>query len=111
MITYIELWKAKQGWHALSKEERGTYMNALGPAIQQLMKNGVQIISWGTNEASTFTRADYDYLAVWSFPNIEAAQSFEKMVEGAGWYNYFDQVNVMGAAGSPQDVISKLIEL
>jgi hypothetical protein len=54
---------------------------------------------------------DYDYFAVWTFPNMEAAQSFEKLVDGAGWYNYFDQVNVMGNAGSPQDVISKLIEL
>ena len=109
MITYIELWKAKQGWHDLSREERGNYMTALGPAIQQLLENGVQIVSWGTNEASTFSRADYDYFAVWTFPNAEAAQSFEKLVEGAGWYNYFDQVNVMGNAGSPQDVIGKMI--
>ncbi|MGZ3914987.1 MAG: DUF6616 family protein, partial [Flavisolibacter sp.] len=44
------------------------------------------------------------------FPNREAAQGFEKMVEGAGWYNYFDQVNVMGNAGSPQEVIGQMIE-
>lgn len=111
MITYIELWKAKQAWLNLPKEEREAYMTALGPAIQQLMENGVQIVSWGTNEASTFSKVDYDYFAVWTFPNMEAAQGFEKLVEGAGWYNYFDQVNVMGNAGSPQDVIGKMIEL
>lgn len=111
MITYIELWKAKQEWINLSTEERGNYMNALGPAIQQLMENGVQIVSWGTNESSTFSRGDYDYFAVWTFPTTEAAQGFEKIVEGAGWYNYFDQVNVMGNAGGPQDVIGKMIEL
>ena len=43
MITYIELWKAKQAWIVLSKEERGNYMTALEPAIQHLMENGVQI--------------------------------------------------------------------
>lgn len=111
MITYIELWKAKQSWLDLTKEERGAYLTALGPAIQQLMESGVQIVSWGTNEASTFNREDYDYFAVWTFPNTEAAQSFEKLVEGAGWYNYFDQVNVMGNAVSPQDVMGKMIEL
>ena len=111
MISYIELWKAKQTWLDLSKEERGRYMTALGPAIQALVENGAQIVSWGSNEASTFSRAAYDYFAVWTFPNIEAAQSFEKLVEGAGWYNYFDQVNLMGTAGSPQDVIGKMIEL
>lgn len=111
MITYIELWKAKGAWLDLSQEERGNYMNALGPAIQQLLENGVQIVSWGANEAATFGRGDYDYFAVWTFPNLEAAQGFEKMVEGAGWYNYFDQVNVMGTAGTPQDVIGQMIGL
>lgn len=111
MITYIELWKAKQSWLDLSKEERGNYMTALGPAIQQLVESGVQIVSWGTNDASTFSKADYDYFAVWTFPHTEAAQNFEKLVEGAGWYQYFDQVNLMGQAGGLQDVIGKMIEL
>ena len=111
MITYIELWKAKQAWINLSKEERGAYMTALGPAIQQLTEAGVQIISWGVNDASTFSKAGYDYFAVWSFPTEEGAKGFEKIVEGAGWYNYFDQVNLMGTAVSPQEVIGKMIEL
>lgn len=111
MITYIELWKAKQAWFDLSKEERGNYMGALGPAIQQLMENGVQIVSWGANEAATFSRGDYDYFAVWTFPNADAAQNFEKLVEGAGWYNFFDQINVMGKAQSPNEIIGNLIEL
>src|SRR2546425_4237095 len=111
MITYVELWKAKQTWINLSKSDRGDYMNALGPAIQHLLDNGVQIVSWGSNNSSTFSKADYDYFAVWTFPNIETAQDFEKMVENAGWYNYFDQVNAMGTASSPQDVIGMMIEM
>ena len=111
MITYIELWKAKQTWKDLSKEERGNYLTALGPAIQQLLESGVQILSWGSNEMSTFSKADYDYFAVWAFPNLESTQNFEKMVEGAGWYNFFDQVNIMGQVSSPQEVMGKMIEL
>lgn len=111
MITYIELWKSKQSWKDLSKEERGNYLTALGPAIQQLMESGVQIVSWGNNLAETFSKAAYDYFAVWSFPNVETAQNFEKMVEGAGWYNYFDQVNAMGNATSPQEVMGAMIDM
>jgi hypothetical protein len=111
MITYIELWKAKQAWMDLSKEDRGNYMNALGPAIQQLLENGAQIVSWGANDNATFSKADYDFFAVWTFPNSESAQGFEKLVEGAGWYNYFDQVNLMGTAGGPQEVIGQMIAL
>jgi hypothetical protein len=109
MITYIELWKSKSTWQNMSAEERGNYITALGPAIQQLMDAGVQIVSWGKNESSTFSKVDYDYFAVWTFPNIEIAQQFEKMVEGAGWYNYFDQVNAMGNATSPQEIMGDMI--
>ncbi|WP_394767563.1 DUF6616 family protein [Ferruginibacter sp.] len=111
MMTYIELWKAKQAWIDLSKEERGNYLTALAPAIQQLLESGVQIVSWGNNEASTFSKAEYDYFAVWTFPEIGSVKNFESMVEGAGWYNYFHQVNAMGNAISPQEVMAAMINL
>lgn len=111
MITYIELWQAKQSWVNLSMEDRSNYLTALGPAIQQLLTDGVQILSWGINDGSTFHRADFDYFAVWSFPDEKAAVNFEKMVEAAGWYNYFDQVNARGATGTPQDVMAHMMSL
>ena len=110
MYTYIELWKAKQSWLDLSQEERGNYMDALGPAIQQMIENGVQILSWGVNE-SPVNRGEYDYFGVWTFPNEESTKNFEKLVEGAGWYNYFDQVNIAGKADNPQNIIGHMIGL
>ena len=76
-----------------------------------MLNNGVNIVSWGSNKSLTFSKADYDYFAVWAFPTFEIAQEFEKMVEGAGWYNYLQQVNTMGAAASPQDIIEIMINL
>lgn len=111
MKTYIELWKAKSSWKNLSKEDRQSYMGQLGPAIQQLMENGVEIVNWGTNDSSTFKRADYDFFGVWRFPNVEMAHEFEKMVESVGWYDYFEQVNLMGDASAPQDIIPKMIDM
>ena len=111
MITYIEFWKTKQAWTDSTKEERGNYLTALGPAIQQLLDEGVQIISWGKNETSTFNRADYDYFAVWNFPTAESAQNFEHLVEASGWYNYFEQINAMGNSTSPQEVMGDMINL
>jgi hypothetical protein len=111
MITYIELWKAKQAWLDLSTEDRANYMTALGPAIQGLLEGGATIISWGVNDTSTYNRADYDFFGVWTFPSVESAHQFEQMVEGAGWYNYFDQVNAMGSTSAPPEVIGRMIEM
>lgn len=111
MKMYIELWKATQAWIDLSKDERGNYMNQLGPAIEQMVESGVEILNWGSIDQSTYKKVDYDFFAVWKFPSIESAESFEKLVEGAGWYNYFEQVNAMGDPTTPQDVIGQLINM
>lgn len=111
MKTYIELWKAKPTWHELSIEERGKYMEQVGPAIQQLLDKGIEIISWGAVDDNTHNKVDYDFFGVWKVPTVALAREFEDLVEGAGWYNYFEQVNAMGDHQMPQDVIPKIIEL
>lgn len=111
MKMYIELWKATQAWIDLSKEERGNYMGQLGPAIQQLVEGGAEILNWGAIDQETYKKVDYDFFAVWRFPSQEAAEGFEKLVEGAGWYTYFEQVNAMGNPVSPQEVIGQLINM
>lgn len=46
-----------------------------------------------------------------NFPDQKAVEDFEKIVVGAGWYNYFNQVNVCEETMSPPDVIAKMINL
>jgi hypothetical protein len=111
MITYIELWTAKEAWIKLSREERANYMAGLGPAIQGLLDSGVQIVSWGHNDPATFNKVKYDYFAVWTFPSTEATVDFEKMVESVGWHNYFDQVNARGTASTPQEILPLMIDM
>jgi hypothetical protein len=111
MKTYIELWKAKDAWKALSKDERAKYLGQLAPAIEQLVSVGVEIVAWGENDSSTFHRAPYDFFGIWKFLTPAAVQQFEKMVDGAGWYTYFDQVNLQGTSATPQEILGKMISL
>jgi len=111
MIYFIEIWNAKPAWLALSTEERGAYMAQIGPHIQGLLDQGVEILTWSENDTDTTQRAAFEYFAIWSFPSAEMAQSFEQLVAGAGWYNYFEQHNLNGQAATVQDVISTLVQL
>ncbi len=111
MKFYVEVWSAKQAWRDLSIEERGAYMGQVGPAVQQLMEQGVEIVTWSDNDVDTVERLGYDFFAVWKFPTDELAKSFEALVTGAGWYNYFDQVNLKGNPAGPADIIEKLINI
>tara|TARA_B110000037_G_C17036619_1_gene471898 strand:+ start:399 stop:734 length:336 start_codon:yes stop_codon:yes gene_type:complete len=111
MKCFIELWKAKDAWKQLSKEDRGNYVGQIGPHIQNILGKGVEIVSWGSNENTTEHRADYDFFAVWNFPNQELLDEFEAIVEGAGWYDYFEQVNLSGESTTPEEIIGKMVNL
>ncbi|MEM9887206.1 MAG: nuclear transport factor 2 family protein [Bacteroidota bacterium] len=108
-IHFIEMWTPTDTWKKLSQKERGEYMAGLAEPIQGLMEQGVEIISWGQNDSDTDRRGDYDFYAVWSFPNAEIKQDFEKAVEGSGWYKYFEQKNLAGKNIGVEAVMGTLI--
>jgi hypothetical protein len=111
MYLFVECWKAKPEWLAMNPDARGAYMNALGSGIQELLKAGVEIISWSMNDPGTSNRAPYDYFAVWKFPTPEGAAMFEQVVQQSGWYTYFEQVNLKGEVSSPEPCIGHMIQL
>ena len=111
MKIFIELWKAKDAWKQLPLSERQEYVAQIGPVMEDLMKKGVVIEAWGINEDETPSASDYNFFAVTKLPSKELLEEFEAIVEGAGWYNYFDQVNVSGSPMTPEEVIGKMLEL
>lgn len=111
MKIFIELWNAKDAWKKLPFSERQAYVAQIGPVMEDLMKKGVVIEAWGINEDETAFASEYDFFAVTKFPSHELLTEFEAIVEGAGWYNYFDQVNISGSPVTPQEVIGKMLSL
>lgn len=111
MIYIVEIWNVKPAWLALSTEERGNYMNQVGGAIQGLLAKGVKVLTWSNNDPVTAKRCDYNFFAIWTFPDQATADGFMATVEGAGWYNYFEQVNLMGKENSVEQTIGQLVHL
>ena len=111
MKVFIEFWKAKDAWHQLSKEERGEYLGKIAPVMQDLISKGAVIDAWGLNDDSSPHRAEYDYYAITKLPTQEMLDGFQAIIEGAGWYNYFEQINLTGEDIGAEAVIGKMIEL
>lgn len=111
MQCFIELWKAKDAWLALSKEARTEFVGQIGPAVQTLVDNRMEIVNWGVNDNASPYRGEYDFWSVMKFPDKAAVENFENIVEAAGWYTYFDQINISGNGTMPDEVIGRLIEL
>lgn len=77
-------------------EERRAYMTQVGSAIQGLLEQGVKVLTCWVNDKLISKKADYDSFAIWIFPNQESPDGFQKILEGTGWYYYFEQVNLIG---------------
>ncbi len=109
MITFIELWSANENWKALDQELRADYLSKMKPSIPKFMEQGAEIIAWGHNDKIDDHRAPFDYYAIWTFPNQDLIVQFKDLLQGAGWYNYFDQVNICGDAHAPDPIIGHMI--
>ena len=109
--VFIELCRARPAWRSLSKQARREFLSEVDPLMLRLKEQGVEIISWGVNDSTTPKRAAYDFFAIFRFPDEEAALRYERTFENSGWYEYFEQVNIMGADSTHKDVLEELIAL
>jgi len=71
-------------------------------------KHGVEELTWSINDEKTDRRANFNYFAIWKFPDMELSQVFQEAVENAGWYEYFEQSNIQGSTNSVEKVIDVL---
>lgn len=111
MYIFVECWKARPEWLALDTEARGAFMVGLGQGMEQLLKTGVEVISWSINDLDTSHSGPYDYFAIWKFPTKEQASGFEQIIKQSGWYTYFHQVNFTGEVSNPNSIIEQIIGL
>ncbi|HKL15237.1 MAG TPA: DUF6616 family protein [Balneolaceae bacterium] len=111
MKVFIELWKAKDAWKNLPLSERQEYVAQIGPVMEDIMSRGLEITAWGVNEDETEHKSEYNFFAVSKVPTDELLKEFQSIVEAAGWYDYFEQVNLSGSLMSPEEVIGKMLDV
>jgi hypothetical protein len=109
MRIYVEQWKATPAWAELDAEQRGTFMQKVGPDLQGVLDKGAQLLALGPADPATTHHGGTEYVAVWSFPSRELVEEFERGTEEAGWYDYFEQVNLGGEAVPFESLVEKLI--
>jgi hypothetical protein len=96
MYLYVELWKARPTWLALSHDERKQWMDKTLAGLQEQLSSGVEPVGFASNDKDTLHSASYTLFAAWKMLNKQIAEQFENFVEQAGWHEYFEQVNARG---------------
>jgi haloalkane dehalogenase len=106
---FVEMFKYNDNWAGSTPEFRAEYigqvqevLSANGPVVGL----GIEIITYSFNESTAARRAPYDFFCVYRVPSEEVVRQLESMIEGSGWYEYFDQVNLGGATREPATALS-----
>jgi haloalkane dehalogenase len=102
---FVELYNYNDVWPRETPENRTAFALELSKAINSLADYGIEVIAYCFNDRDTDRRAPYDFFCVYRVPNVETQKIFEQQIAASGWYRYFDQVNLRGAAMSPTGVL------
>jgi hypothetical protein len=104
MYLLVEAWTPKPTWLALPRAERQAYVSQVGSGAAALQAAGIETLGWGfIDEAARGT--EHLAFAIWQCPSQEAAQQLRQAIAESGWYDYFDQLDFGGEAGSPEAVL------
>lgn len=107
-----EIWNANPSWFALSQEERKAFFDEkINPILMGEVEGGAEVLGCAVNDNTGSERMDYQFMAIWKFPNKESSDQLEKAAKDAGFLKYFDQVNFSGNLIPPPALNEKIIEL
>ena len=93
MHVVVEAWKARPGWRNATPAERAGYLDTVAAAIRDLLVNGVELVASGSTQ-HTDQASDFDYWAVWRFADRAHVTALARTLQGIGWHDHFEAVNV-----------------
>lgn len=106
MYLLIEVWTPKPAWSALSEQERADYAAAALEGGAGLESQGIRTLGWGWLDEQS-RGIDHAAFAVWDCGTREGADVLRAAITGAGWYDYFDQVDFGGELIAPDLVMQQ----
>jgi hypothetical protein len=108
---YIQLWKVRTEWLALSEQERLDFVYQIGLVIKEMLGQGAVLVGFALNDFETPDRLEYRYIATWKLESPQMAVSLHDAFEKAGWGEYFEVVNARGHVVPPQDLLRHMVKL
>jgi N-hydroxyarylamine O-acetyltransferase len=96
MQVYVELWKARSQWLALSQQERSDYVDLIDEGIGKLCGDNVELVGIVLNDTEEYRRDEYRWLVIWKFSDRSFLRYRHELSERIGWDRYFERLDACG---------------
>jgi len=110
MYLYVELWRPRQEWLEMPREQREEYLRQMRPNIEKMVESGVRLIGFALLDDDVPNDSQYRYMAVWKMPNRGHVHMLEKAVRADGWDNFFEIGNARGQLISIEEAVSEMVK-
>jgi hypothetical protein len=111
MHIVVETWTPNLRFLQSPSEARAEVLHGVRTGIQQMAAAGIVPLGWGSIEPSHDHPSGYDWFAVWQLPAAELVEIFLGGVAASGWYEWFDQINIVGELRNPDSVLDEHLRL
>lgn len=88
------IWHPNARWDALSPERKAIYLRSLDDYINQGRAAGAIVLGWSKIDQSLPRAAKEGYIGIFGVSSAAQVHEFEKVVQAANWYEYFDSTNI-----------------
>ena len=107
MCYFIEEWKHRPAWIAMSPEDRGKFLFDLAPVIQRLVDEGAELLGYCVDGAHHGDMSRF--LRIWRVPDQGFAGRIEAALAETGWHTFFEPGESRGEVLTPQVAIHYLV--
>ena len=94
MQILIFLWEPNDEWRALSAAEQRAYLLRLDDVINAARAEGVMTLGWSEIDRSLPQAPAHSYVGVFAMSSAEDIHKLYRLAREAGWYDYFDSINL-----------------
>jgi hypothetical protein len=111
MYYYIEQWRPRPKWLALTPEDRGKFLFDLSPTIQGLIDAGIELVGYMISDPKAGQGNEFSFLRIWKLQEKDSMRRIEEALGGAGWHEFFEPGRWRGEILTSQLAIPHLVGL
>lgn len=102
---FVEMYNYTDEWRGLPEPDRVAFIRRLAEILGALPALGVDVLGYAMNDPDTDQRAPYDFFCVYQVRDRATQRAFEDNIRASGWYRYFAQCNLSGAAAPAMKIL------
>ena len=108
---FVAMFNYKERWKKTALEERQRLANGLMESLGAALDGDVEVMGFAHNDRQAERSARYDLFCVYRTNHLHAREALTERFETLGWHDYFDQVELGGAALSPLGLMLDAVAL